>query len=33
MTDASERPSSKHYVNEQPWDPYVSETLTAEQEK
>jgi peptide/nickel transport system permease protein len=37
MTDTAQRPPSrtptKHYVNTQPWDPYVSETLTAEQEK
>ena len=37
MTDTTQRPPSsspsKHYVNTQPWDPYVSETLTADQEK
>ena len=35
MTDAAERPADKtpHYVNAAPWDPYVSEKLTAEQEK
>ena len=41
MTDTAQRPSgkppggppSKHYVNTAPWDPYVSETLTADQEK
>jgi len=27
------RPATPHYVNETPWDPYVSEKLTAEQEK
>ena len=27
------RPRSPHYVNREPWDPYVSERLTAEQEK
>ena len=29
----SDRPPTPHYVNETPWDPYVSEKLTAEQEK
>ena len=38
MTDTADRPSSSpdrtpHYVNPAPWDPYVSERLTAEQEK
>jgi peptide/nickel transport system permease protein len=35
MTDtAAERPTpTPHYVNPAPWDPYVSEQLTAEQEK
>jgi peptide/nickel transport system permease protein len=34
MTDTTHnRPSTPHYVNETPWDPYVSEKLTAEQEK
>jgi peptide/nickel transport system permease protein len=27
------RPRSDHFVNKEPWDPYVSERLTAEQEK
>lgn len=26
------RPRSDHFVNKEPWDPYVSERLTAEQE-
>jgi len=29
----SDRPPTPHYVNETPWDPYVSEKLTADQEK
>jgi peptide/nickel transport system permease protein len=37
MTDIKERPSSPrstpHFVSTAPWDPYVSERLTAEQEK
>ena len=36
MTDTtppSIRPPTKHFVNSAPWDPYVSETLTADQEK
>ena len=35
MSDAAERPTNNtpHYVNPAPWDPYVSEKLTAEQEK
>src|SRR3954451_16486513 len=36
MTDTAERPvppRTPHYVNPAPWDPYVSEKLTAEQEK
>src|SRR4051794_5888918 len=37
MTDTAERPTppsgTPHYVNPAPWDPYVSEKLTAEQEK
>ena len=33
MTDTTNRPATPHYVNETPWDPYVSEKLTAEQEK
>jgi peptide/nickel transport system permease protein len=28
-----DRPPTPHYVNDAPWDPYVSEKLTAEQEK
>jgi peptide/nickel transport system permease protein len=32
MTDTT-RPPTPHYVNETAWDPYVSEKLTAEQEK
>jgi peptide/nickel transport system permease protein len=27
------RPRSDHFVNKEPWDPYVAERLTAEQEK
>ena len=30
---AAPRPKSPHYVNAEPWDPYVSERLTAEQER
>ena len=42
MTDTADRPGAAqpgapaptpHYVNPAPWDPYVSEKLTAEQEK
>jgi len=37
MTDTPNRPdapsTTPHYVNPAPWDPYVSEKLTAEQEK
>jgi peptide/nickel transport system permease protein len=35
MTDrpAPDRAPTPHFVNREPWDPYVSETLTAEQEK
>lgn len=37
MTDTADRPGTPaptpHYVNPAPWDPYVSEKLTAEQEK
>ena len=33
MTDTTQRPPTKHFVNTAPWDPYVSETLTADQEK
>jgi peptide/nickel transport system permease protein len=37
MTDTTNspanRPATPHYVNETPWDPYVSEKLTADQEK
>ena len=38
MTDIAnrpppDRPPTPHYVNETPWDPYVSEKLTADQEK
>jgi peptide/nickel transport system permease protein len=34
MTDTAERPTATpHYVNPAPWDPYVSEKLTADQEK
>ena len=36
MTDTTNSPArtpTPHYVNETPWDPYVSEKLTAEQEK
>ena len=36
MTDTTNnagRPATPHYVNEAPWDPYVSEKLTADQEK
>src|ERR1700733_4971376 len=29
----SDRAPTPHFVNREPWDPYVSETLTAEQEK
>ena len=35
MTDTADRPGAgsptPHYVNPAPWDPYVSEKLTAEQ--
>ena len=30
---AEPRPKSPHYVNAEPWDPYVSERLTKEQER
>jgi peptide/nickel transport system permease protein len=36
MTDATDHPATSptpHYVNKAPWDPYVSEKLTADQEK
>ncbi|MFI4999411.1 MAG: ABC transporter permease [Reyranellales bacterium] len=37
MTDtirtSGERSTTPHYVNKEPWDPYVSERLTSEQEK
>ena len=37
MTDTTHtppgRPPTPHYVNDAPWDPYVSEKLTADQEK
>jgi len=39
MTDTADRPAppspgrTPHYVNQAPWDPYVTEKLTAEQEK
>jgi len=33
MTDTNNRPPTPHYVNETPWDPYVSEKLSADQEK
>ncbi|HSI02091.1 MAG TPA: ABC transporter permease, partial [Reyranella sp.] len=37
MTDTADRPvpppRTPHYVNPAPWDPYVTEKLTAEQEK
>jgi peptide/nickel transport system permease protein len=35
MSETADRPPSNtpHYVNAAPWDPYVSEKLTAEQEK
>jgi peptide/nickel transport system permease protein len=33
QTTNSPRPRSPHFVNKEPWDPYVSERLTAEQEK
>jgi peptide/nickel transport system permease protein len=38
MTDTADRPPppagrTPHYVNPAPWDPYVSERLTADQEK
>jgi peptide/nickel transport system permease protein len=36
MTDTSApapRPPTPHYVNDTPWDPYVSEKLTADQER
>jgi peptide/nickel transport system permease protein len=35
MSETADRPTSNtpHYVNAAPWDPYVSEKLTAEQEK
>src|SRR5215472_14716883 len=32
-TPSPPRPRSDHFVNKEPWDPYVSERLTAEQEK
>jgi peptide/nickel transport system permease protein len=33
QTTPTPRPRSDHFVNKEPWDPYVSERLTAEQEK
>ena len=33
MTDTAQRPPTPHYVNKAPWDPYVAERLTADQEK
>ena len=33
MERPGNRPPTPHYVNDAPWDPYVSEKLTAEQEK
>ena len=35
MSETADRPTGNtpHYVNAAPWDPYVSEKLTAEQEK
>jgi peptide/nickel transport system permease protein len=30
---AAPRPKSPHFVNAEPWDPYVAERLTAEQER
>src|SRR5215475_8922803 len=35
MSETADRPTGKtpHFVNAAPWDPYVSEKLTAEQEK
>ena len=33
MTDTSQRPATPHFVSTAPWDPYVSEKLTVEQEK
>ncbi len=32
-TPASNKPVTPHWVSREPWDPYVSEQLTAEQEK
>lgn len=32
-SDRNDRPATPHYVNETPWDPYISEKLTAEQER
>ena len=31
--EAATRPAPPHFVSKEPWDPYVSETLTAEQER
>ena len=33
QTTPTPRPRSDHFVNKEPWDPYVSERLTADQEK
>ena len=30
---AAPKRRAEHYVNREPWDPYVAERLTAEQEK
>ena len=33
QTSPTPRPRSDHFVNKEPWDPYVAERLTADQEK
>ncbi len=33
MTDTTPRPPTPHFVSKEPWDPYVSERLTVDQEK
>ena len=33
LTPRKEEPATPHWVSREPWDPYVSEKLTAEQEK
>ena len=33
MPGRTDRPATPHFVSREPWDPYVSEALTADQEK